>query len=245
MANERNIVILGKVASGKRTLGNHICGAEVFHQEKGVLGARDVGSHYGELTRDNTHFRILTIDTESVKTGYNDPVPLIEEKFERIHSIIVVIANGRYTDESHASLLFTLESLSQKVKPISALVITHCEGLTDAQKNDTTMEFQTNPRGSLVVSFMKKGVHAVGFPDTSALPSSIKSVMQNGVFEDEKKIMKLVENCEYPLTVEDMRGRANTPSFTRPEETNSQIQNYRGQNPQGGLNRLFRFCNIL
>ena len=69
MSSERNVVILGNIGTGKRTLGNHIVGREVFQSES-ILGARDVGCHYTEQTTENTIYRILIVDTESLEIGY-------------------------------------------------------------------------------------------------------------------------------------------------------------------------------
>ena len=80
--NERNVVILGKVGSGKKTLGNHIAGGEtaLFHRERGRLGTRNVSTYYGERTREGRLYRILTIDTESLQTRFNNPIQHIREK---------------------------------------------------------------------------------------------------------------------------------------------------------------------
>ena len=248
-ANERNIVILGKVGSGKRTLGNHILGKEIFRRKHGVLGTRNVGAYYEEGARGYTVYRILTVDTESLQTGYNDPIPHIRKKFKFVHSIIFVIPHGRYTDESHASLLYAVESLNPRARSVSALVITHCEGMTDAQRRGISDEFRDNPRSSQVVSFMTKGMYAVGFPDTSALPPHLKPIMQDGITGDEKTIRELVNACESSLTVENLQGQFIRQPFQRPLATAMQMPTAdpRTQSrASGGFKQhLSNYCNIL
>ena len=56
--NVRNVVILGKVGTGKKTLGNRIAGKDIF-QTKGASG--DV--HYQERETRDTVYHILTVDT--------------------------------------------------------------------------------------------------------------------------------------------------------------------------------------
>ena len=216
---ERNVVILGKVGSGKKTLGNYICGANIFRHEHGVLGARNVGAHYGELTKGDTLYRIQIVDTESLQTGYNDPIPHIGKTFTTVHLIIFVIAHGRYTDESHASLLHAVESLNKQARSVSALVITHCEGMTDVQRRSITAEFRNNARSSQVVNFMEKGTCAVGFPDTSTLPPSVKAVLEHEIAVDATKITRLVENCYNFLRVEDLVRQASKQPFQRSSAT--------------------------
>ena len=130
---ERNVVILGKVGTGKRTLGNHIVGKNIF-QSKNVLAARNFDCHYNEQRTEDTIYRILTVDTESLEIGYCNPLPYIQERFQTVNLIIFVIANGRYTDESHRSLLHGVKSFYPRAKPFSTLVITHCEGITNGRK---------------------------------------------------------------------------------------------------------------
>ena len=100
MNSERNVVILGKVGSGKKTLGNHIVGENIFQRES-TLGTGNATRHYKERLVGDTFYRILTVDTESLQISYSDPLPFIRDHFQVIHLIIFVVANGRYTDETH------------------------------------------------------------------------------------------------------------------------------------------------
>ena len=205
---ERSVVILGKVGSGKRTLGNHIAGKNVFSCEPDDLATRNVDVHYGEHMRENTKYRILTVDTESSHTGYNDPIEHIKKKLEMINLVIFVIPHGRYTSESHNSLQHAVESLNQQANLISALVITHCDSIEVSQREKIIAEFRGNSRSSQVVAFMKKGAYAVGFPDVSALPDNLKPIMQQKIAADEEKIRKLVQSCDSPIKVEDLPRQA-------------------------------------
>ena len=213
----KNIVILGKVGSGKKSLGNHICDTEIFRQKRGVLGTSNASIHYGESESGRIRYRILTVDTESSQTRYNDPIPHIKKKFKVVHSIIFVIAYGRYTDESHGSLSHVIQSLNERAGLISALAITHCDGLQDVQRASIIAEFQNNPRTLQLVSFMGKGVHTFGFPDTSVLPPNLKPIMQIGIDSDETRIKKLIEGCSSPLAVEGIPGQALKQQFVRPQ----------------------------
>ena len=203
LSPSRNVVILGKVGSGKRTLGNRIVGRDIFQRET-ALGTGNAGAHYGEARIGHTFCRILTVDTESLQTGYYNPIPDIQKMFQEIHSIIFAIPHGRYTDESHRSLMHAVESLHQKLKSVSALVITHCEGMTDEQREAIIAEFRDDTRSSQVVAFMHGSIHTVGFPDMSTLPPTVKSILQDTIDKDEEAIKKLVEQCEVPVSAESL-----------------------------------------
>lgn len=201
--NERNVVILGKVGSGKKTLGNRIAGKDIFQHES-ALGATNAGTHYKQHTKGDMLYQILTVDTEGLQTGYNDPIPYIRKTFSKIHLIIFVIANGRYTDESHRSLTIATKSLPPQAKSLCVLVITHCEGLTKEQLQGIVTEFKDDARTSQVTGLMEKGIFPVGFPDTSKLPPQLKQLYENGIVEDEKIIRQLVDGCTSSLDTEDL-----------------------------------------
>ena len=205
MTMERNVVILGKVGSGKKTLGNHIVGKDIFRRGSSV-GTADVGACCKERKRGDILYHILTVDTEGFETAYKSPLPPIRENFETIHLIIFVIANGRYTDESHKSLIQTIESIRpERAKPFSALVITHCEGITDVERKGIVAEFKTDHRSSQVAAFFEKGIHTVGFPDLSRLAPNLRAVYQSGIEENEETIRKLVDECDQPLTTANLQ----------------------------------------
>ena len=220
-ANERNVLILGKVGSGKRTLGNYIVGGDthLFQVEHRQLGTGNVKAHYGERTREGTHYRIQIIDTESSQTRFNDPRQHInKEELQNIHLIIFAIPNGLYTDESHTSLQHAIDTLSQRAKLISALVFTRCEEMETSERKSIVDKFRDNPVSSKVVAFMEKGIHVLGFPDTSIMPPKVKPILQQRINNDEEAIRKLVESCDSPIKVEDLV-LPNKPSNLDPNAT--------------------------
>ena len=209
MSSERNVVILGKVGSGKKTLGNQIFDKDIFQRES-ILGARNDGVNFAEYTRGDKHLRILTVDTESLQTSYNKPFPWIQKHFQAIHLIVFVIANGRYTDESHSSLMQAVKSLPG-AKPFSALVITHCEGITDEERQGIVAEFQSDARTSQIAIFIGKEIQTVGFPDISRLPSNLKTIYKAGIRKDQEAIRQLVNRCEHKVSVRDLTVQAKQP----------------------------------
>ena len=122
--------------------------------------------------------------------------------------IIFVIAYGRYTGESHSSLQHVVESLNHKASSISALVITHCDSVEASQRDKIIGEFRGDSRSSQVVSFMKNGAYAVGFPDLSALPDNLKSIMQQKIAADKEMVRQMVESCDSSIEVEDLHVQA-------------------------------------
>ena len=200
---ERNVVILGKVGTGKRTLANHIVGQDLFQPES-AQGAGNANCYYQEQLSGDTFYRILTVDIESLQTSYRNPLPYIRERLQTVHLIIFVIAHGRYTDEDHNSLMQAVQNLHPQTMPFSALVITHCEGIKKENRRDIVDEFKTNHRSSQVAAFIGKEILTVGLPDISKVSPNFKLIYQNGITEDENVIRGLVKNCDHSLNVRDL-----------------------------------------
>ena len=204
MNSGRNVVILGKVGSGKRTLGNHIVGENIFQRES-TLGTGNATRHYKERLVGDTFYRILTVDTESLQISYSDPLPFIRDRFQVIHLIIFVVANGRYTDETHNSLMRAVQGFDMRAKPFSTLFITHCEGMTDETRQARLEEFKNDSRSSEVAAFIGKRMLTVGLPDISKVSPNLKEIYQKGIAEDEKAIKLLVKECKETLRVQDLQ----------------------------------------
>lgn len=200
---ERNVVILGQVGAGKRTLGNHIVGENIFQNESAISSGK-ANSHYRELWTGDTLYRILTVDTGGMQTGYCNPLPYIRDRFQKIHLILLVVANGRYTDESHRSLMRVVQSLQEQAKLFTALVITHCEGITDEQRRSIVAEFQNDHQSSQVAAFIGKEICTIGLPNLSKVSPTLKPIYENGIAEDEKAIRRLVKECHYSINVQDL-----------------------------------------
>lgn len=198
MNSERNVVILGKVGTGKKTIGNRIVGADIFRKEN----AQSVGNcHRAEEWNGDTHYRILTVDTE---TGYCDPLQYIRQYMKTIHLIIYVIARGRLTEDTHSPLIHALQSLHPEAKPYSVLFITHCEGMTDEKRRHLVANFKADCHGSKVAALIKE-IRTVGFPDLSLVAPNLQPHYEEGIVEDEKVIRGLLNDCEEPLDVQTIR----------------------------------------
>lgn len=204
MDSERNVVILGAVGSGKRTLGNYIVGENIF-QQASTTGTGNANHHFKQHWAGDTLYRILIVDTKSVQISYSDPLPFIRYNFQVINLIIFVVANGRYTDETHNSLMRVVQGFDMRAKPFSTLFITHCEGMTDEIRRARVEEFKDESRSSEVAAFIGKRMLTVGLPDISKVSPNLKEIYQKGIAEDEKAIKLLVKECKEALRVQDLQ----------------------------------------
>ena len=82
---------------------------------------------------------------------------------EGINLLIFVLREGRFTDEEKAVFKIIMEHFETEVSCISALVLTHCDTLTDGQREKAVQDFVTKPSTMNIAQFMKKGIFDVGF----------------------------------------------------------------------------------
>ena len=190
---ERNVVILGKVGTGKRTLGNHIIGTDVFHSGE---HSADTKCHYEEWQSvQNMLCRILIVHTESLQTDHL--TQYIRQQFERIHLVIFVISTAPYNDVIKRSLMCAIGSLHPRAKRLCALVITRCDGFKDDARQKTIDHFRCTGVCRDVAKFVGKSIYTVGFSSVS------NKARRASIAKDEKAIRQLVKNSEYPLSVQD------------------------------------------
>lgn len=199
-SDKRVVVILGKVGSGKRTLGNHLVGQKIF--DTALDGTDKMTRNATVFYAESPDYRIMIIDTESLQMGYINPIEHMMQKFQAINLIIFTIPYGLYTDESHESLMHVLDNLQPRTKQISALVFTHCEGIDENDRKRIKDEFSSSQ--PQVTDFMKQGIHAVGFPDTATVLPIVKPIYECGIAEDAEKIKRLVGECKASFPVSNL-----------------------------------------
>ena len=199
--DNRNVVILGKMGTGKRTLANHIVDEPIFTEPIFTEPNRhsDNKVHYGEKWTQNMLYRILIVHTGGLQT---DPlIQHIRQHFERIHLIILVTRIGRFTSKNCRSLVCAVESLRRRANCLCALVITHCDDLTDEALKNIVIEFQgvCHRDAPKVEAFVGNSIYTVGFRSVS----SNKQLCQQRIAKDEKAIRQLVKSSEHSLSVQD------------------------------------------
>ncbi|XP_020911055.1 immune-associated nucleotide-binding protein 3 [Exaiptasia diaphana] len=208
---KRNVIVIGKTGTGKSTVANKIAGYgnfDVFHTSQS--GTPKV-SHC-ETTMDdpetNVRYDFKVIDTiglfdhrlslyhkimnkeimDRIKVYLNDVIP------EGITLVMFVFRKGRFTQEEEDTFNYITENFRNDISEISTLVITNCENDDDEGRQDIIEDFTKSQRAT--ANFMKKGIHAVGFPDIQKVKQKLRAAFQEDIEKDTEKLRDLVKKAD-------------------------------------------------
>jgi len=206
-----NIVVLGVMGSGKSTVANKILRYEAF----------DVASNPTRVTKfvscaervlegpDEVMYSVKVVDTVGFSDPEKDPDIILEDLREFFQknvvegvSLVLFVSRKRFTNEVIDTIDCIKENL-REISPMSALVITNCDSMTDKARADLIEGIKRDkaPHVVKVCSFMKKGIYAVGFPDLEDTREDFKPVLEKVMEADIKKLHQVVyQSTEMRLT---------------------------------------------
>ena len=90
------------------------------------------------------------------------------------------------------------------ISPISALVVTHCEGVEEEAREDLIRGFRTNQHTADIAKVMQKGIYTVGFPDLSYERPRIRPILKEDMAADAKTLRNLMYRSTDMLPTKDI-----------------------------------------
>ena len=205
----RNVLVIGKTGAGKSTVANKIIGENVF-TTSGSVQSSTSGNSYHDVAvvdeRNGKYYSIRIIDTigfedTGTTTSNEEIIKSVKRYFqthtpEGIHLIIFVFRKGRFTQEEKKVFEFITEKFGASIKPLSALVITHCDNETDEAREEIISNFQENPLTRGIANLMGKGIYAVGFADLENSLPLLHPVYQELSDKYVTTLRRLIYSCE-------------------------------------------------
>ena len=208
--DKRTILILGKVGVGKATIANHIMEKEVFEVKGPVESVTRPPNQlrFHELpVRKYTAIKVFIIDTIAQSEKKSHEYGSVYESIkipEKVNLILFVIQKGfPWLTKGERDQLHNFMMQNAKLSKISALIITFCEVLDQAAREEVVTDFRKDKCVQEIADFMKKGILAVGFPNPKTMDETMYQLLLENIREDEKKLYELVDTCDnsYKLSV--------------------------------------------
>ena len=214
---QRNIIILGDSRSGKSTIANKILGTDrdLFKVNDSFLNSSQ--NHEEQWFRSITVIR--EINKKQYKITVTDGMSFNSESFcirnirshcncndiDEYNLIIFVIKadrisrNERHVLDSKISLF-----VESKLKSFSALVISHCEKMSDDVRSNVLEEFKSDSYLRKFANLMQMGIKTTGIPSPNEFEATAYDRMKDKIKYDEAQLAELVVNAENSVEVNDL-----------------------------------------
>ena len=201
----RNVVVVGKSGAGKSTVANKVLGLENFSVKNVASSVTSevearCSTFYDQSSRTRYNFKIIdTVGVFDTKHKNDDVMTKIKTFFqndspEGINLVLFVSRKGRFTDEEKHTFNYIIGNFSDQISDFSALVLTCCDAQSDAANQEFLASFQREARD--IVTFMRKGVHMVGFPEVSNMIPRMKEAMEEEIKEQAEMLRKVVMKAD-------------------------------------------------
>ena len=191
---QRNILILGKREHGKSTLG---C---VMMNSNGCIRPGSQGREMSHTHRNSAlilsesqhkHYTLCIYDHNGLLEGLSSDDTLYSDLPDDLNLVIVVLKQGRRFDTDERKRLEVVIA-KWRIHQISALVLTHCESLSEKDRKNAVKQFKKDHPS--IAKLMGKGILAVGFPDSSHIQPG--SQLSQTVEDDKANLRQLIYSCD-------------------------------------------------
>ena len=191
------ILLLGKMGYGKSTLGNRILNHDgSFTVNYRKFPQTRMGISVLKSVSQCQDYVVEVYDHDGLFEGASSIDTLSSEIPEDLNMVLLVLKRELIFNEEELKILSTIVH-EWKIGQVSALVLTHCEHLSEEEREEMVEQFKKDHPS--VAELMGKGILAVGFPDSSHVPPG--SELSQMVEEDKKRLRYLIYSCDRKVTI--------------------------------------------
>ena len=164
----RNILVLGKTGSGKSTVANRILGRELFTAGVSVQAVTtkpcQQEAEFCDNDSNDIRYNFKLIDTVGLfdpsgrrnKEIVRETKAFFRENVPGLNLILFVYREGRFTQEEKQALDdITKQFQKNRIREISALVVTCCENYDVNERQKKEEELRQNPLTEAFCAFVQ------------------------------------------------------------------------------------------
>ena len=208
---ERNIVILGRTGTGKKTVVNKLLGEERFQVDSAMTSVtREARNMTVEHKTSEVHYKIKILDTLGPYSSTIDEETILKEieeystgaSYKGINLILFTFRHGVYERREIEIFNAICEMYKEEIPNISALVVTGCECIDEEGRKRLIEELNSVTVTREFVQFMKKGIHPVGFPNIKNIKPALRDEYEQGIISDTNSLKGLVLDASELLTMD-------------------------------------------
>lgn len=206
--NSRTVIIVGENGSGKSTIANLLLNGfdNPFCVHLGVTSNdKEILFHNGQLNIGHDLYNVKVIE---IPSSINDidtiKSQMSEAKINRVNLILFVFKHGRLSETQISTLKCKMKMFSDNAKMISAIILTHCESLSDDARRATVDDFAINKDTEEIYNHVHKRLYTVGFPNMSNLPREQVESIKLSAKIDKEKLHELIKDSDIPCRNEDL-----------------------------------------
>lgn len=194
---QKTIVILGKAGVGKNTMASHIFDDSAAFHIHGLVGSRKPE----RILHNDTHqlgkesVRVVIIDTAGFGHMSYDMWDVLQDikSLQKVDAIFFLLKYGRVAKEDLKPFEKLIKGLHQHAE-ICHLVITGCEGIDRAARNNVTDLYKLDEVTKNFCDSVKGEFIPVGFPETESVAAvNLRSLYEQEMKEDEKILRLIIE----------------------------------------------------
>jgi hypothetical protein len=200
------VLLLGKMGHGTSTLGNRMLNSDGWFkindqrcpqtaQGSSMISSASQLKDYNIEVYDHTGLFEGASSVVKHSSAVPEEVNLVSSAIPECLSLVTfVLKRGCDFDENEVAIIRSVVSEWQ-ISRISALVLTHCERLSEEERGEMIEQFKKDHPS--IAELMGKGILAVGFPDSSHIQPG--SLLSQRVEEDKANLRQLIYSCDEPV----------------------------------------------